>query len=98
VLLGRVREDKAKFIGRVEDARIVMPGDAKLTRPPYSAAMLRGWQNTLRDLGQQFLNGEAQVDPKQYPKTCEFCDLSGLCRIAENDPAATGDDADESDD
>jgi len=98
VLLGRVREDKAKFIGRVEDAGIVMPGDAKLTRPPYSANMLRGWQNTLRDLGQQFLNGEAQVDPKQYPKTCEFCDLSGLCRIAENDPAATGDDADESDD
>ena len=69
VLLGRVREDKAKFIGRVEDAGIVMPGDAKLTRPPYSANMLRGWQNTLRDLGQQFLNGEAQVDPKQYPKT-----------------------------
>jgi ATP-dependent helicase/nuclease subunit B len=98
VLLGRVREDKVKFIGRVEDARIVMPGDAKLTRPPYSAAMLRGWQNTLRDLGQQFLNGEAQVDPKQYPKTCEFCDLSGLCRIAENDPATTGDEADESDD
>jgi ATP-dependent helicase/nuclease subunit B len=98
VLLGRVREDKAKFIGRVEDARIVMPGDAKLTRPPYSADMLRSWQNTLRDLGQQFLNGEAQVDPKQYPKTCEFCDLSGLCRIAENDPATTDDDADESDD
>jgi ATP-dependent helicase/nuclease subunit B len=82
----------------VEDARIVMPGDAKLIRPPYSANMLRGWQDVLSDLGQQFLNGEAQVDPKQYPRTCEFCDLSGLCRIAENDPAATGDDADESDD
>jgi ATP-dependent helicase/nuclease subunit B len=98
VLLGRVREDKVKFIGRVEDARIVMPGDAKLIRPPYSTDMLRGWQNALRDLGQQFLNGEAQVDPKQYPKTCEYCDLSGLCRIAENDPATTGDEADESDD
>jgi ATP-dependent helicase/nuclease subunit B len=98
VLLGRVREDNVKFIGRVEDARMVMPGDAKLTRPPYSADMLRGWQNALLGLGQQFLNGEAQVDPKQYPKTCEFCDLSGLCRIAENDPATTGDDADESDD
>jgi len=98
VLLGRVREDKVKFIGRVEDARMVMPGDAKLARPPYSAGMLRGWQYVLRDLGQQFLNGEAQVDPKQYPKTCEFCDLSGLCRIAENDPAAGGDESDESDD
>jgi hypothetical protein len=98
VLLGRVREDMVKFIGRVEDARIVMPGDSKLTRPPYSAGMLQGWRNVLIDLGQQFLNGEAQVDPKQYPKTCEFCDLPGLCRIAENDPVHSDDEADESDD
>jgi probable DNA repair protein len=98
VLLGRVREDKVKFIGRVEDARLVMPGDPKLTRPPYSADMLRGWQSALQGLGHQFLNGEAQVDPKQYPKTCQYCDLSGLCRIAENDPANSGDEGDESDD
>jgi ATP-dependent helicase/nuclease subunit B len=98
VLLGRVREDNVKFIGRVEDARTVMPGDAKLTRPPYSADMLRGWQDVLGDLGQQFLRGEAQVDPKQYPKTCKFCDLPGLCRIAESDRAAAGEEADESDD
>ena len=98
VLLGRVREDKVKFIGRVEDARTVMPGDTKLTKPPYSADMLRGWQDVLGDLGQQFLRGEAQVDPKQYPKTCKFCDLPGLCRIAESDRADAGDEADESDD
>jgi ATP-dependent helicase/nuclease subunit B len=97
-LLGRVREDKVKFIGRVEDARTVMPGDTKLTKPPYSADMLRGWQDVLGDLGQQFLRGEAQVDPKQYPKTCKFCDLPGLCRIAESDRADAGDEADESDD
>ncbi len=98
VLLGRVREDKVKFIGRVEDSGTVMPGDAKLTRPPYDADMLRRWQYVLGDLGQQFLRGEAQVDPKQYPKTCKFCDLPGLCRIAESDRAAAGDEADESDD
>jgi ATP-dependent helicase/nuclease subunit B len=98
VLLGRVREDNVKFIGRVEDARTVMPGDTKLTRPPYSADMLRGWQGVLGDLGQQFLRGEAQVDPKQYPKTCKFCDLPGLCRIAESDRADAGDEADENDD
>ncbi|MGB8537483.1 MAG: PD-(D/E)XK nuclease family protein [Acidobacteriaceae bacterium] len=97
VLLGRVREDKIKFIGRVENASLVMPNDAKLTRPAYSAAMLQSWQNVLRDLGQQFLNGEAQVDPKQYPKTCAFCDLPGLCRIAESDPVNTGDEGDSDD-
>jgi ATP-dependent helicase/nuclease subunit B len=97
VLLGRVREDKIRFIGRVEDAGLVMPRDSKLIQPPYSAAMLQDWQNVLLDLGQQFLRGEAQVDPKQYPKTCKFCDLPGLCRIAESDPVDTGDE-DESDD
>jgi ATP-dependent helicase/nuclease subunit B len=98
VLLGRVREDKMKFLGRVEDAGLIMPGDTKLSRPPYSANMLESWQNVLLDLGQQFLRGEAQVDPKQYPKTCEFCDLPGLCRIAENDPVNSDDDTDEADD
>ncbi len=97
VLLGRVREDNIKFIGRVEDAGLVMPRDSKLMQPPYSAAMLQDWQNVLLDLAQQFLRGEAQVDPKQYPKTCKFCDLHGLCRIAESNPVDTGDE-DESDD
>jgi probable DNA repair protein len=97
VLLGRVREDNVKFIGRVENDRLVMPGDAKLIRPPYGAAMLQSWQDILLDLGRQFLRGEAQVDPKQYPKTCKFCDLPGLCRIAESEPVSTGDE-DDSDD
>jgi ATP-dependent helicase/nuclease subunit B len=97
VLLARVRDDMMKFIGRVDDAQAVMPGDSKLIKPPYDAAMLESWRNALLDLGQQFLRGEAQVNPKQYPKTCEFCDLSPLCRIAENDPVSSGDEADETD-
>jgi probable DNA repair protein len=98
VLLARVREDQTKFVGCVENASLIMPSEGQLTKPPYSAAMLQGWQNVLGELGQQFLNGEAQVDPKQYPKTCQYCDLPGLCRIAENDPAAAGEDAEDDDD
>ena len=98
VLLARVREEKTRFIGRVEDARLIMPSDSKLTKPPYTADMLQDWQNVLMELGQQFLNGEAQVDPKQYPKTCQYCALPGLCRIAENDPATTSEDGEENDD
>ncbi len=97
VLLARVRDDMMKFIGRVDDEKAVMPGDSKLIRPPYDAAMLQSWRSTLLDLGQQFLRGEAQVNPKQYPKTCEFCDLSPLCRIAENDPVSSDDETDETD-
>jgi len=92
VLLGRVREGETRFIGRVENPDDVFPGDTKLSRPPYRAEMLQGWQRVLLEVGRQFLRGEAQVDPKQYPKTCEFCPLPGLCRIAETDRANGTDD------
>ena len=98
VLLAGVRVDTTKFVGHVEDARMILPGNSKLAKPPYSAEMLQGWQDVLLDLGRQFLNGEAQVDPKNYPKTCKYCDLPGLCRIAENDPASSSEDMEDDDD
>jgi ATP-dependent helicase/nuclease subunit B len=88
VLLARVFEGEVKFLGCVEDGNAIMPGDKKLAKPPYSAEMLARWQGDLLALGEQFLAGEAQADPKRYPKTCEFCDLPGLCRVAESDRAA----------
>ncbi len=97
ILLAGVRADGIKFLGRVEDANAVMPGNSKLAKPPYSAGMLQGWQQVLLDLGQQFLNGEAQVDPKDYPKTCQYCRLPGLCRVAESDRANTDNETDETD-
>ena len=95
VLLGRVREGETRFIGRVENADDVIAGDTKLSKPPYREEMLQAWQRVLLDVGRQFLRGEAQVDPKRYPKTCEFCPLPGLCRIAETDRANGTDDQDD---
>jgi ATP-dependent helicase/nuclease subunit B len=92
VLLGRVREGETRFVGRVENPDDVFPGDTKLSKPPYRAEMLQAWQRVLLEVGRQFLRGEAQVDPKRYPKTCEFCPLPGLCRIAETDRANGTDD------
>jgi ATP-dependent helicase/nuclease subunit B len=92
VLLGRVREGETRFVGRVENPDDVFPGDTKLSKPPYRAEMLQAWQRVLLEVGRQFLRGEAQVDPKRYPKTCEFCPLPGLCRIAETDRANATDD------
>jgi ATP-dependent helicase/nuclease subunit B len=97
VLLARVREEKTRFLGRAEEPRLVMPSDTRGMKP-YDAAMLEEWQRVLLRLAQQFLQGEAQVDPKEYPKSCEFCDLAGLCRIAESDPVSSADDAEQGDD
>lgn len=45
--------------------------------------VLHNWQATMEGLGEAFCNGEALVDPKQYPVTCTYCELKPLCRINE---------------
>ncbi len=46
-------------------------------------ARLPEWTRVVDQLGANFLRGDAAVDPKHPPKTCEFCMLHSLCRIAE---------------
>jgi len=50
---------------------------------PYTDAMRDEWTTALLNLAEDFLRGEAAVDPRDGRKTCEFCPLPGLCRIAE---------------
>ena len=80
VLVAQVRTGDSKLFGRAES--VVFGG-----RPPaieqFTSAMQQHWQQVLLKIGQDFLNGEAQVAPKQYPETCKFCPLPGLCRVAE---------------
>jgi hypothetical protein len=45
--------------------------------------MLNGWAEGLGHLADEFIAGEASVSPKHYPKTCKFCPLPALCRVAE---------------
>jgi len=94
VLLGKVAEDKPKFVGQVEDGNAIFPNDTALAKQPYGEETLGKWKEVLLDLANGFLNGEAQVDPKQYPKTCQYCKLPGLCRIAESDRTEAGDESD----
>jgi probable DNA repair protein len=41
------------------------------------------WRRQLEQLAADYVNGEASVNPVSYEKACQFCDLAGLCRIAE---------------
>jgi ATP-dependent helicase/nuclease subunit B len=94
VLLGKVAEDRPKFVGQVEDGAAIFPNDTALAKQPYGEETLGKWKEVLLDLANGFLNGEAQVDPKQYPKTCQYCKLPGLCRIAESERTEAGDESD----
>ena len=63
----------------------LVPGDTKLLGHEGEALAWRvpEWTKVVDRLGANFLRGDAAVDPKYAGKTCEFCDLHSLCRIAE---------------
>jgi hypothetical protein len=47
------------------------------------------WRRILHGLGKEFVEGHATVSPTEW--ACQYCDLAGLCRIAERgEEAADG--------
>lgn len=44
------------------------------------------WQTTLTTLAEAYRAGDARVDPKEFPRTCEHCGLQALCRVYERHP------------
>jgi ATP-dependent helicase/nuclease subunit B len=47
---------------------------------------LDAWQTVLTALAEAYRAGDARVNPKQYPQTCEYCGLQALCRVHERQP------------
>ena len=48
--------------------------------------LVGGWRVALDAIGRGFAEGDARVDPKRGPATCENCDQQMFCRIAEKAP------------
>lgn len=57
---------------------------SSLAKNSLQAEQLIAWQEAIEQLAKDFLAGRAEVDPRDYPKTCERCGLQTLCRIQEN--------------
>ena len=49
-------------------------------------AQLDAWQTTLTTLAEAYRAGDARVDPKKFPQTCDYCGLQALCRVHERHP------------
>ena len=45
--------------------------------------LFEGWRTMLENLAREYLDGRADVSPKNYPTTCRDCDLGALCRVKE---------------
>ncbi len=60
--------------------------DSRKHKPDTDFAEQRlRWGVVLTGLARQFADGDASVDPKEYPVTCKHCSQRPLCRL---DPAA----------
>lgn len=46
-------------------------------------ALIATWQQQLTDLANGFSRGDATVNPKNFPVTCEHCAMQPFCRIHE---------------
>ncbi|MFZ1007202.1 MAG: hypothetical protein WAN65_10220, partial [Candidatus Sulfotelmatobacter sp.] len=48
-------------------------------------ALLAHWRTAVTALADEFVRGEARVDPQHGANTCRYCHLHALCRIHERD-------------
>ncbi len=99
MVFAKVRAGGIGFAGRVKDARTaVMPsvsGNHDLVKKKLTDEDLEAWRWCIEQLARDFLDGRADVDPRDYPKTCECCGLQALCRIQENQPQPEVEDGEE---
>jgi probable DNA repair protein len=90
LVFAKVRAGDMKFAGQVGDAAATLFAGLKgvnpLVRNALTAEQLLGWRDCIRQLAKDFLDGKAEVNPTDAPKTCEHCGLQSLCRIQDRVP------------
>ncbi len=88
LVFARVRAGDLEFDGRVGDAKATLlaglSSGSRLVKKKFSTELLIDWRDHIEQLAKDFLAGRAEVDPRDYPKTCERCGLQTLCRIQEH--------------
>jgi len=57
------------------------PSLVSLTGMSDWAELLVFWRQQIDQLAEDFVAGEAVVQPYDLTKSCQYCDLSGICRI-----------------
>jgi ATP-dependent helicase/nuclease subunit B len=91
--------DSAGFAGRVQAAVATLKGDLHrstgLVQNPLTPEDLAAWRVYIDEMARDFLAGRADVNPRDYPKTCERCGLQAICRVDENQLQADAEDEDE---
>jgi ATP-dependent helicase/nuclease subunit B len=86
-VFAKVRTGEHEFAGKVSDARATLlpklSGSTSLVKEALTSEQLLNWKQYIEQLARDFVAGRADVDPREYPDTCERCGLQALCRIQE---------------
>lgn len=80
-------DGKQAFAGCVKDAKATLlsklRNNTNLVKKPLTGDQLRNWSERIKELAEEFVAGRADVDPRDYPDTCEYCGLESVCRVQE---------------
>jgi ATP-dependent helicase/nuclease subunit B len=85
----KVRPGEMGFAGKLADAQETLnhnlKGNSGLVKNALTPAQVSEWKQAIEQLARDFIAGRADVDPRDYPSTCERCELSTLCRVRERE-------------
>jgi len=85
-------DGKQSFAGSVKNAKTTLlsslNGNTNIVKKPLTGDQLRKWRERIEQLAEEFIAGRAEVDPREYPKTCEYCGLEPVCRVPEQESIA----------
>jgi ATP-dependent helicase/nuclease subunit B len=100
LVFARVRTGDICLTGRITDAKGLvksdLPGNSSLVRRKLTGFEELQWKEYIQQMAEDFLHGRAEVNPREFPKTCERCGLQAVCRVQE--PENHGSAEDERDD
>ena len=87
VAFAQLRADKTELLARAEaPSEMVSESLGKLsTANLLDDAVRDHWRESLLALAEGFARGDAEVNPRDGLRTCEYCPLAGLCRIHATD-------------
>jgi ATP-dependent helicase/nuclease subunit B len=83
IAFAQIRADETRLLARAADAPAMVSAELGpvSNKNHLDDAVRDGWQQALLALADQFLRGEAGVNPRDGAKTCKYCPLTGLCRV-----------------
>jgi len=98
VAFAQVRRSESRLLGVVKEKGLLGRVKALADFPQATErnldswqALLDDWRRQLEKLASDFVAGQAEVRPYNIKRSCQYCDLPGLCRIGEVASSEGGD-------